>query len=107
MAITAAQRNAGAYQLVIEMATEFPRECDALAWIIVESVKSGTATQKEIAKALFRDLWTAATGQDPTANAARIHKVRHRLYDIVNRFALEHPGLTIDDAFDPEVITVI
>lgn len=106
MAITTAQRNAGAYQLLVEMATEFPRECDAICWIIVKAVKDGNATQKEIAKALLNSLVEAATGQDPTQNATLRHRVKHLLYDAVQRFEYEHPGLTASDAFEAESVTV-
>lgn len=106
MAITTAQRNAGAYQLLVEMATEFPSECDAMAWIIVRAVKNGNATQKEVAKALMNSLVQAKTGQDMTASATLRHGFKHYLYDVIQRFVSEHPGLTSSDAFNAESVTV-
>lgn len=106
MAITTAQRNAGAYQLLVEMATEFPSECDAMAWIIARAVKNGNATQKEIAKVLLNSLVQAKTGQDMTANATLRHRVKHYLYDAIQKFASEHPGLASSDAFEAESVTV-
>jgi len=106
VAITTAQRNAGAYQIILDMATEFPGECDAIAWIIVRAVKLGTATQKEIAKAILNGMVQAATGQDPTGNATLKHRVRHRLAEALTRFSDHNGGLNLADCFDAEAIVV-
>lgn len=102
MAITTAQRNAGYRQLALLLAADYPEHLDKLYRIIVREVKGGNATQREIAKAVGRELYQAAYGVDPVGR----HEFRHLLHNALQSPDESGDGLTLDDAFEADNVVV-
>lgn len=105
MAITTAQRNAGYRQLCLSLSANRPDRVAKLFRVILLAVKDGaTNTEKEIAKAVARELYQAAFGIDPVGNHGFKHFLRIAIQDTDN--GKENDGLVEANLIDAENIVV-
>lgn len=101
MAITTAQRNSGYRQLMLLTCTAYPTQVAKIARLAVKEIKNGNATQKEIGKAVLREMYQAATGVDPVG----VHSFKHWLMDALGADEVDD-SVSTADAFEAEAITV-
>jgi hypothetical protein len=105
MAVTRAQVNAGKAAIIDRLFIRYPHCRIPAVRIAIQLAKGGNATQREVARGILQEAYTADTGRDPFAFP---HNFKQWLREALDPALsdVQTTGIDRADAFEPEAVTV-